>query len=100
LPDRSTITQADAGTTFTATLGSRIELQLTNDYLWSQLEIAGPGQLVVINYVADPGFAGWEVLIEEAGIVTITALGTPNCETDDCGDEQLDFTVTIEASDR
>ena len=64
LADRSTLTVADAGRSYTTTLGNRIEHQLSSDYLWSGPRIEGPAQLIEINFVADPSFMAWEVLIE------------------------------------
>jgi hypothetical protein len=95
LDDRSTITQDDAGTLFTTTLGNRIELHLDNCWLWSAPRVTGPAQLVGIDYLTDPGFVAWEVLIEGTGVVTITSTGT-DTGTDDCGSQVLQFGVQIE----
>ena len=99
LPDRSVISQEDNGSNFTTALGNRVELQLSNDYLWTAPLLTGPAQLVPVNFVDDPGFTAWELLIEEAGTVTITSRGTPNCDPADCDQqEDMEFSVTIEVT--
>jgi hypothetical protein len=95
LDDRSTITQDDAGTQFTTTLGNRIEFHLDNCWLWSAPRVTGPAQLVAIDYITDPGFVAWEILIEETGEVTITAAGTA-LSSGDCGSEDLQVEVSID----
>jgi hypothetical protein len=95
LDDRSTITQDDTGTRFTTTLGNRIELHLGTCWLWSEPQITGPAQLVQINYVTDPGFTAWEILIEGTGEIKITATGTAS-SSGDCGSQDQDFEVSID----
>ena len=95
LDDRSTITQDDTSTRFTTTLGNRIELHLGTCWFWSEPKITGPGQLVEINYVTDPGFTAWEILVEGTGEITITATGTAS-SSGDCGSQDLDFEVSID----
>lgn len=93
LEDRSTITQNDTGKVFSTTVGNRIELQLSSDWLWSQPRINSPYQLVEINFVTDPGFSAWEILIEEPGEVIIEASGVGVCD----GCDDVEFTVAITA---
>lgn len=93
LDDRSTITQNDSGKLFSTTVGSRIQLQLSGDWMWSQPIINRPHQLIAINFVTDPGYSAWDILIAEPGDVLIEAKGVGFC--DDCDD--MDFTVTIMA---
>jgi len=95
LPDRSTITQEDTGKRFTTTLGNRVELQLSSDYLWTRPQVEGSVELVDINFITDPGFTAWELLIKEPGEITITAIGTPNCDGDYCDPQDRDFEVSI-----
>ena len=95
LPDRSTLTQADTGATFSTTLGNRIELHLANDWTWSGPFLVGPAELVQIDFIQDPGYRAWEVLMFEPGIVAITSRGEPNCgDATQC--PALDYSVAIE----
>jgi hypothetical protein len=98
LDDRSTITQDDAGTHFTTTFGNRIEIHLDNCWLWSTPLVTGPAQLVGIDYVTDPGFVAWEILIEGTGVVTITSTGT-DTDSDDSASPDLQFEVSIDVGE-
>jgi hypothetical protein len=95
LNDRSTITQDDSGSQFTTALGNRIELHLNNCWLWSAPLVTGSAQLVGIDYVTDPGFVAWEILIEGTGVITITSIGT-DTGSDDSESPDLRFGVQID----
>ena len=97
LADRSTLTVADAGRSYTTTLGNRIELQLSSDYLWSGTRIEGPAQLIEINFFDDPGFMAWEVLIEGTGTVTINASG--ECAASECDPGSIEYEVIVEVGE-
>ncbi|MCP3973831.1 MAG: hypothetical protein GY720_04995 [bacterium] len=95
LGDGSTITQDDSGQMFFTTAASRLQLQLSNDWLWSEPTINRPHQLIAINFVTDPGYSAWDILINEPGDVVVEASGMQVC--DDC--ESLEFSVVITAQD-
>jgi hypothetical protein len=92
-----TITEADAGESFTLSVGTETILRLSSEYTWSEPAVRGDAvELTRVDYIQDPGFSEWLVRGLQPGMTTIAAEGTPACAGQEgCADEPLRFQVTI-----
>jgi len=95
LLDGSAITMEDSNRDLAITHGSRAEIRLSQDYAWSDPQIAGPGELVPVTPPDDAGYVAWELITSGPGNLVISATGVPNCGVGECGEEDIEFSVSI-----
>lgn len=89
------ITQDDSSRDFAITDGDRAELRLSDEYTWTEPQIAGPAELQPITPPDDGGYVAWELVTLGPGNLIISATGTPNCDEGDCNLEEFAFAVSI-----
>ena len=101
LDDRSVITQEDSGKHFVVSMKNRVNLHLSNDYLWTGPTVQGDAvELITVNYFTDPGFMDWELFFTTTGEVTVAAEGEPSCaQGNNCPNQGISFLVTITVTD-
>jgi hypothetical protein len=95
LRDGAVITQDDSNRNFAITHGDRAELRLSNDYAWTDPQLAGPGEVAQVTPPEDADYLVWDLVTSGPGNLIITATGVPVCDSGNCNQEDLSFAVSI-----